>query len=128
MKVLQICLIFFIFSIYITASDLKKFQEKNFEIIKEEEIQSINSFLETSSKTKQSYDLYLARITKMRRKKEIIIKKLYELTPIIGEILALANVEKINLIVNKFFILRETDLLRKYLIMWDVNSNYIINF
>lgn len=91
----------------------------------DDEFNMINSFLQTSLKTKQSYDLFIKRVSKMRRKKEIIIRKTYEVTPFIGEILALTNVEKINLIVNKFFILREIDLMRKYIIMWDANSNYL---
>jgi hypothetical protein len=90
-----------------------------------EEFETLNTFLlETQSNAKQSYDLYLKRIIKIRRKKEIIIRKVFEIVPILGEILALANVEKINLIVNKFFITRETDLLKKYIIMWDTNPIY----
>jgi len=120
MKVWQLCFIFFITILYTNSSNLinNKNQDLN-------EINSINTFLQTGIKVNQSYDLFINRIAKMRKKKEIIIKNIYEMTPIVGEILALANVEKINLIVNRFFITRERDLLRKYIIMWDVNSNSI---
>jgi hypothetical protein len=87
---------------------------------------AITSFLQTTTESSlsQSYDLYIQRITKLRKKKEIIIKKVYEKSPLVGEILAISNVEKINLIVNKFFIIRETELLKKFIIMWDANNIY----
>ena len=44
--------------------------------------------------------------------------------PLLGEILALADVEKINLIINRFFIIRETELLAKFITMWDTNVNF----
>lgn len=72
----------------------------------------------------QSFDLYKMRVIKMRRKKEIIVKKVFEIFPLIGEMLGLADVEKIHLIINKFFLIRETELLAKFITMWDTNVNF----
>jgi hypothetical protein len=118
MKVYQLLLIIFILYVTPCNSTLANLQD---------EFDGIVNFLETNSesKVKQSYDLYLTRIMKMRRKKEIIIRKVYEISPIVGELLALSNVEKIDLIVNRFFIMRERDLLKKHIIMWDADSNYL---
>jgi hypothetical protein len=120
MKVCQLFLLLFILYLTPCLSEIKS-NSGDFE--------AIVSFLQTHSETqaKQSYDLYAQRVTKMRRKKEIIIRKVYEISPIVGEILALANVEKIDLILNRFFIMRESDLLRKHIIMWDANSDYVSN-
>ena len=118
MKVYQVMLIFFILYVTPCNSTLANLQD---------EFDGLVNFLETNSesKVKQSYDLYLNRIMKMRRKKEIIIRKVYEISPIVGELLALSNVEKIDLIINRFFIMRERDLLKKHIIMWDADSNYL---
>lgn len=72
----------------------------------------------------QSFDLYKMRVKKMRRKKEIIVKKVFEIFPLIGEILGIADVEKIHLIINKFFLIRESELLSKFITMWDTNVNF----
>ncbi len=85
---------------------------------------SIKNLSNNKNKVSQSFDLYKMRIMKLRRKKEIIVKKVFEIFPLLGEILGLADVEKINLILNKFFIIRETDLLKKYITMWDTNINF----
>jgi len=85
---------------------------------------SVNSKLQTKNTVKQSYDLYRMRKLKMRRKKEIIVKKVFEIFPLVGEVLGIADVEKIHLILNKFFFIRETDLLFKYITMWDTNVNF----
>lgn len=88
------------------------------------EFNQITNFLQTKISVKQSYDLYKLRIIKLRKKKEIIVKKIFEIMPLLGEILALADVEKINLIINRFFIIRETELLAKFITMWDTNVNF----
>jgi hypothetical protein len=68
---------------------------------------------------------YLDRKAKMRVKKGLIINKVYDLVPLIGEVLALVNIDRINLLLCKSFILKEINLLKKYLIMWDANSNFV---
>lgn len=85
------------------------------------------NLLSNKIKLRQSYDLYKIRLTKMRKKKEIIIKKIFELFPLLGEILGLTDVEKIYLIINKLFLIRETDLIAKYITMWDTNVNFTVH-
>lgn len=67
--------------------------------------------------------LYSERTIKIAKKKEIIINKLFNLKPIFGEILAVANSDKISL--NQTFIERETNLLKKYLLIYDANIPFI---
>ena len=120
MKVSLICIysIFLILFIipFLNANDKKLITDSD-------EFEEINSFLQIHSE--QSQDLYLLRLSKLRKKKEIIIKKIYSIIPFVGEILGLCSIEKIDLIVNKFFLEKETDLFIKYITMWDVNSNFI---
>jgi len=68
---------------------------------------------------------YIIRRTKMRKKKEVIIYKVFEIIPLVGEILALANVEKIKEITDYEFLRREALILKKYLIMWDPNCQFV---
>jgi hypothetical protein len=53
-----------------------------------------------------------------------IIKKIFTIFPIVGEILALTNIKRVELIINNTFVLKETNLLQKYITMWDVNESY----
>jgi hypothetical protein len=117
MKISQIFLILFVS--YLAQSKVAKSHNTEFDEI----VSFLQKNPETSAAT--SDDLYNDRLNKIRRKKEIIIKKVYEISPIVGELLALANVEKIDLIVNPMFIVRERDLLKKHIIMWDADSNYL---
>lgn len=115
------CFLFLNFLTNLTANKVKLASQTN------TEFNSIVNFLETSNKQIQnpSEEMFKVRVSKMRRKKEIIIRKIYEYSPLIGEILALSNIEKINLILTKFFIVREREVLKKFIIMLGPNSNYI---
>jgi len=109
---------------YSTLNDFLKL-EKGVEIAKE-----TKNFARTADNYTSIYinklDLKaLDRKTKMRMKKAIIINKVFDLVPLVGEILALVNIERINLLMCKSFILKEINLLKKYLIMWDANNNFL---
>ena len=113
---------------YLHSFGIKKI--KNISDSDDSDFDKITDFLENTSVstvTSQSMELFQKRFTKMRKKKEIVIKRVYEIFPLVGELLALSNVDKINLIVNKIFILRESDLLRIYITMLDGNANSIQN-
>ena len=72
------------------------------------------------------FDLkYILRRTKMRKKKEIIINRIFDIIPLVAEILALANVEKIKEITDYEFLRKEALLLKRYLIMWDPNCGFV---
>ena len=68
---------------------------------------------------------YFERRTKIKKKKEIIINKNFDLVPLIGEILAIANIDKLDDNINNAFLIRETNLFKKYLIMWDASCGYV---
>jgi len=72
------------------------------------------------------FDLkYFERRIKIKKKKEIIINKVFDLTALIGEGLAIANIENLNGDINEALLRRETNLLKKYLIMWDAKCGYV---
>ena len=79
-------------------------------------------------------DMYLRRLRKIRTKKNIVAKKVFEITPILGEILALSSIEKIGLVMNYDFLVLEQEIFHKYLIMLGLNpsdgnsSKLLINF
>jgi hypothetical protein len=68
---------------------------------------------------------YFERRTKIKRKKEIIINRIFDMTPLLGEVLAVANIDKLDNNINNSFLVRETSLFKKYLIMWDANCGYV---
>jgi hypothetical protein len=111
-------------------NEITNFFEMNSKTLKSNSALANKFLLKTKSQNKsnlksvQSYDLYKMRVKKMRRKKEIIVKKVFEILPLIGEILGIADVEKIHLIINKFFLIRESELIAKFITMWDTNVNF----
>jgi hypothetical protein len=60
--------------------------------------------------------------TPPENKNNIVIKKIFSYYPFIGEILALANIHRIELIINSLFIQKEQDLFKKYITMLDVGN------
>jgi len=72
--------------------------------------------------------LYYERRKRIKLKKEIIINKVYSHIPILGEILALANFQIKNphgIEINEEFILRETNLFKKYLLIYNANLPFV---
>lgn len=67
------------------------------------------------------------RLLKLRLKKNLIVKKLYEYNPLLSEILALTQIEKIGLILNLDFLLLEEEVFEKHLIMQNLNTKLIKN-
>jgi hypothetical protein len=55
-------------------------------------------------------------------KNDNIIRKVYAQSPLIGEILALANINGIELIINSIFVEKEKNVLKKYLTMLEVSN------
>ena len=110
-----------------TANSLSNFldNEKGVEIAKDLSHYARTADNYTSIYLNQVDIKYLDRKHKMRMKKAIIINKVFDLVPLVGEILALVNIERINLLMCRSFILKEINLLKKYLIMWDANSNFV---
>jgi hypothetical protein len=66
---------------------------------------------------------FKVRHNKLLRKKNIIIGKVFELNPLIGELLGIANMENSNQKSMKMFVRRETNLVKKYILMMDDKFN-----
>ena len=69
--------------------------------------------------------LYFERRKRIQLKKEIIINKIYSHIPILGEILALANIQILDKNINEEFLNRETNLFKKYLLLYNANLPFV---
>lgn len=70
---------------------------------------------------------YIARILKMRKKRGIVISRVFDRTPIFGELLALCAIEKVGLILTPTYLFSEKSILERYLIMLDINPRTLSN-
>ena len=70
---------------------------------------------------------YMKRQKRIYKKKEIIINRIFDLVYLLGEVLALANINIIKNpgVVNESFIRRENILLKKYLLIWESNNIFL---
>jgi len=64
----------------------------------------------------------------IRKKKEILINKVFDLFPLLGEILAICNIQNLEQINDNVFQTNEKALLEKYLLMWipDCESSCLV--
>lgn len=69
--------------------------------------------------------LYIQRKTRIKKKKEIIINKVFNFVPLLGESLALANLEVLRNKINTPLISRESNLFKKYLLLYNSNIPFV---
>lgn len=69
--------------------------------------------------------LYAQRQIRIKKKKEIIINKVFNIIPILGEVLAVANMDKLDDNVDELFLTRETNLFKKYLLIYDASIPFV---
>ena len=63
----------------------------------------------------------------MMKKKEILINKIFDIHPLLGEILGICNIIALNTMKDDIFIKNEENILNKYILMWDSNSRFSRN-
>jgi hypothetical protein len=69
--------------------------------------------------------LYIQRRARLGKKKQVIINKAFNFIPLIGEVLAMANLDNLDKKVDSKFIKRETNLIKKYLLLYDANIPFV---
>jgi hypothetical protein len=69
--------------------------------------------------------LYVQRKMRIKKKKEIIINKVFNIVPLLGESLAVANLEALNNNINTPLISRESNLFKKYLLLYNSNIPFV---
>jgi hypothetical protein len=69
--------------------------------------------------------LYFQRQARIKKKKEIIINKVFNHVPLLGEVLALSNQEKLSDNINTEFLKRESNLHKKYLLMYNSKIPFV---
>ena len=81
---------------------------------------------------KNKFDIfYEQRLIRIKKKKEVIINKVFNHIPLLGEVLSLANLEADNKYKNSIehvdqkFLDREIDLFKKYLLLYDANIPFV---
>ena len=67
---------------------------------------------------------YVDRLSKIRTKREIIIHRVFEQVPIISELLTICSIEKVGLVMDAYFIEKETLILERYITMLNVRPEY----
>jgi len=89
-----------------------------------------NIHFETKSDTVylNKYDkLFIQRQVRIRKKKEIVINRIFYFVPLLGETLALSNIDLIKNpnSVNEAFLLRERNILKKYMLLWESRYSFV---